>query len=150
MSAPSPLLAAAINEFRAVEANQRWDTDEDIGGCWTSSRDFARILHRRGIPYRFHRYRDLPDSRTEHQHVTVVEGLVVDWIARQHRPASTWPDVRPLEVFEAEFGAPLDGICFSCGHGPDWCSPCLGPEPDPKVRAQAEVDDLLDLLLGQE
>ncbi len=72
-------LQPAIDEFRADPSHARWNTAEDVGGCWDTARAFARILHRCGIEYVFRRYRNLPHSRTDHQHVIEVGGLIVDW-----------------------------------------------------------------------
>ncbi len=107
-------LADAIGAFRADPAHRRWYTAEDVGGCWPASRAFACVLHRLRIPYSFRRYRALPGWRTTEQHVVEVDGLIVDWIARQFRPGCEWPDVRSVEAFEAEFGEPL-ACCPSCG-----------------------------------
>lgn len=142
----TPAALEAVEEFRAVPAYQRWNTTDAIGGCWQASRDFARILDRRGIPYEFQQYRGLPGWRTQFQHVIAVDGMVVDWIARQWRSDCDWPDVRPLTALEAEFGQPTGAICPRCGHRPDRCPPCRGPGPDPRYEVVGQVKALARLL----
>jgi hypothetical protein len=150
-----PDVDAAIDAFRAVPAHKKWDTSDDIGGCHDSALAFARILWRDGTPYIFRRYKGLSGWRTEFQHVLEVDGLIIDWTARQFRRGCSWPHVMHAGEFEAEFGPPLP-CCPDCGasRGPLYVvgkrigthplskHKCKGPEADP----MAEVAPILQSL----
>jgi hypothetical protein len=151
----APNVAAAIAGFRAVPAHAKWDTPDDVGGCYDSALAFARILRSAGVPYTFRRYNAPPGWRTEVQHVIEVDGVVVDWIARQFRPGCEWPHVMTVGAFELEFGSPLP-CCADCGasRGPLYLvgkrlhtrslsdHKCKGPAADP----MADVVPILETL----
>jgi hypothetical protein len=78
MQAP-PRLARVIAEARPDPLLQRFDTADDVGGCWNTAHRFALYCQRRNVPYRFRRWRNLPELRTPFQHNIESHSLIVCW-----------------------------------------------------------------------
>jgi hypothetical protein len=142
----------AIRECRQLPELARLNTTEDVGGCLASCRVFALALETRAVPYAIRRYRTPPGWRTRQHHVTVTDGYAVDWIGPQYRPGSGWPDVRPVDAFQQDFGPPLrNTVCPRCGSPGDLGRDlrlrplrkhrCPGPDPAAHERRIIAVLD---------
>lgn len=112
----SAALQAVIATFRADPEMARFNTSDDVGGCWNTSHRFAWYCHEAGVRYSFRRWVNLPGCRTPRQHTVEVDGLIVDATLRQIFSAVEWPHVEPVAAFEARGFRPApEPICATCG-----------------------------------
>ena len=127
-------LESAVARFRSDPQMARYDTTQDVGGCWNTAHRFAWW----GVPYAFRRWRNLPGLRTEYQHNLEVDGHIVCWTHRQIAASAEWPHVEPEESYQARFGEPQP-ICEVCGTT-DPMHVCEGLVRDPYTAAVAKLN----------
>lgn len=136
-------LAEVIELFRADPDMQRFDTADDVGGCWEASQRFAWYCHQSGIAFRWRKWHNLPGYRTAFQHNVEVDGQIIDWTYRQYHADAAWPHVESLEAYREHHGEPLP-ICVRCGSKPHPGQRCLGIFRDQVglIRARLLADRL--------
>jgi len=143
---PSSALTAAIAAFASDPASTKWNTTDDIGGCWAASHAFALTLRDFGVSARFRRFVNLPGLRTDRQHTIEVDGLIVDSTAQQHEASAPFPLVEPVAAYMARGFVPADiEICAVCGNGTP-SHECHGLQADPGWYARRALAALLQEL----
>lgn len=133
-----PLLAEAIERTR-VDPRMAGLDAPDRGACWDACNTFALVCAELGVPFKFRRWVNLPGYRTTRQHSGEVNGLIVDWTAAQHDPATSWPLVVTVEEYEAlGFEVAPEAICQVCGTT-GLPHECAGLRTDPWAEAIARL-----------
>lgn len=110
----SAAFESAVARFRSDPEMARYDTTEDVGGCWNTAHRFAWYLHEEGVSYAFRRWRNLPGLRTAYHHNVEVDRNIVCWRHRQIDASADWPHIEPVESYGVQFGEPQP-ICVTCG-----------------------------------